>query len=62
MAVIGLACCGRAFALLLVRFPTWESLLGASPMAIAEAIRVGGLARVKAPRIKASVKSATWWY
>jgi endonuclease-3 len=44
---------GRAFARLLVRFPTWESLMGAEPTAIAEAIRVGGLARVKAPRIKA---------
>jgi len=47
---------GRAFARLLVRFPTWELLLGADPTAIAEAIRVGGLARVKAPRIKASVE------
>jgi endonuclease-3 len=44
---------GRAFTRLLARFPTWESLLGADPTAIAEAIRVGGLARVKAPRIKA---------
>jgi len=47
---------GRAFSRLLARFPTWESLLGADPMAIAEAIRVGGLARVKAPRIKAIVE------
>jgi len=47
---------GRAFARLLARFPTWESLLGADPTAIAEAIRVGGLARVKAPRIKAIVE------
>lgn len=50
---------GRAFTLLLARFPTWESLLGADPMAIAEAIRVGGLARIKAPRIKA-VAEEVW--
>jgi endonuclease-3 len=46
---------GRAFARLRERFPTWESLLGADPTAIAEAIRVGGLARMKAPRIRAVV-------
>jgi endonuclease-3 len=50
---------GRAFARLQVRFPTWEALLGADPMAIAETIRVGGLARVKAPRIKA-VAEEVW--
>lgn len=47
---------GRAFSRLLVRYPSWESLLGAGPMAIAEAIQVGGLAGVKAPRIKAIVE------
>jgi endonuclease-3 len=47
---------GRAFARLVDRFPSWESLMGADPTAIAEAIRVGGLARVKAPRIKAVVE------
>jgi endonuclease-3 len=47
---------GRAFARLLARYPSWESLLGADPMAIGEAIQVGGLARVKAPRIKAIVE------
>jgi endonuclease-3 len=47
---------GRAFARLVNRFPSWESLMGADPTAIAEAIRVGGLARVKAPRIKAVVE------
>jgi len=47
---------GRAFARLVGRFPTWESLLSADPTAIAEAIRVGGLARIKAPRIKAVVE------
>ena len=47
---------GRAFTRLVGRFPTWESLLSADPTAIAEAIRVGGLARIKAPRIKAVVE------
>jgi len=47
---------GRAFARLLGRFPTWEDLLVADPAAIEEAIQVGGLARVKAPRIKAIVE------
>jgi endonuclease-3 len=44
---------GRAFARLRLRFPTWEALLGADARDIEEAIRVGGLARIKAPRIKA---------
>jgi len=45
---------GRAFARLRLRFPTWEALLlGVDPQEIAEAIRVGGLARIKAPRIRA---------
>jgi len=34
------------------RFPTWESLLAADSAEIAEAIRPGGLANIKAPRIK----------
>ena len=34
------------------RFPTWESVLAANPVEIAEAIRPGGLANVKAPRIQ----------
>ncbi len=44
---------GRAFSRLLVRFPNWETVMAADPMAIEEAIQSGGLARVKAPRIKA---------
>ena len=44
---------GRAFARLRLRFTTWEALLGADPREIEEAIQVGGLARIKAPRIKA---------
>jgi endonuclease-3 len=44
---------GRAFARLRLRFSTWEALLGADPREIEEAIRVGGLAGIKGPRIKA---------
>jgi endonuclease-3 len=43
----------RAFAELVSRFPTWESVLGASPDDITNAIRSGGLAAQKAPRIQA---------
>ncbi len=42
----------RAFEQLKARFPSWEAVRDADPGAIAEAIRQGGLARVKAPRIK----------
>jgi len=38
------------------RFPTWESVLAADTTEIAEAIRVGGLANVKAPRIKEALR------
>jgi len=41
----------RAYASLRERFPTWEALAAARPEQVAEAIRVGGLARIKAPRI-----------
>ena len=34
------------------RFPTWESVLTADTTDVAEAIRLGGLANVKAPRIQ----------
>jgi len=44
---------GRAFDQLVARFPTWAQALAAGPEAIARAIRVGGLADVKAPRIHA---------
>ena len=42
----------RAYASLRERFPTWERVRVASPQAIAEAIRVGGLSRQKSVRIK----------
>jgi endonuclease-3 len=44
--------CERAFASLRAEFPTWEAVVAASDDAIADAIRAGGLASVKAPRIK----------
>jgi endonuclease-3 len=44
---------GKAFARLLATFPTWEAIAAAPAEAIAAAIRDGGLAGQKAPRIKA---------
>jgi endonuclease-3 len=43
----------RAYAALRERFPTWEDVRDASPEAIAASIRTAGLARQKAPRLKA---------
>lgn len=42
----------RAFAGLWARFGAWEAILAAPVAAIADAIRSGGLAEIKAPRIK----------
>jgi endonuclease III len=42
----------RAFLALQERFPTWEGILAADDAEIIEAIRAGGLAQVKGPRIK----------
>jgi endonuclease-3 len=42
----------RAWRRLKERFPTWESVLAADAADIAEAIRPGGLADMKAPRIQ----------
>jgi endonuclease-3 len=39
------------------RFPTWESVLAADTTEIAEAIRPGGLANVKAPRIQEALRA-----
>jgi len=41
----------RAFARLKERFPTWSQVLAADVGEVEEAIRVGGLANIKAPRI-----------
>lgn len=42
----------QAWTRLRERFPTWESVLAADTAELAEAIRPGGLANVKAPRIQ----------
>lgn len=43
----------RAFRSLRAAFPTWDELARARPDAVADAIRSGGLANTKAPRIQA---------
>jgi endonuclease-3 len=48
---------GRAFMRLKDRFPTWEALMAAPLDEIEEAIAVGGLARIKTPRIKAALEA-----
>ena len=47
---------GRAFDLLRDAFPTWDEVVGASATAVADAIRSGGLADTKAPRIQAILR------
>ena len=42
----------RAFASLRATFDTWESVAEAPVVAVADAIRSGGLAQIKAPRIR----------
>ena len=42
----------RAFAKLMETFPTWEGVLNADVEALAGSIRIGGLAKVKAPRLQ----------
>jgi endonuclease III len=42
---------GRAYEALRLRYPTWERLAAAPVSGVATAIRLGGLANVKAPRI-----------
>lgn len=48
---------GRAFMRLRSRFGTWEELLAADPDEIVPEIQAGGLARIKAPRIKAALEA-----
>jgi endonuclease-3 len=47
---------GRAWESLRARFPTWEGLASARPREVETAIRAGGLARIKAPRILAVLR------
>ena len=42
----------RAFAKLRETFPTWEDVLNADVKALAESIKMGGLSKVKAPRLQ----------
>jgi endonuclease III len=47
---------GRAFDSLRARFPTWEAVARAPSAAVADVIRSGGLANIKAPRIQAILR------
>lgn len=49
----------RAYASLVARFPTWEGVRDAPVDAVASAIRMGGLARIKAERIQAILRALT---
>src|SRR5258708_36435496 len=42
----------RAYQQLIAAFPTWEEVRDAPTYAVADAIRTGGLANIKAPRIQ----------
>ena len=46
----------RAYAAMRERFPTWEIVRDADPAALANALRPGGLADQKAPRIQAVLR------
>jgi endonuclease III len=46
----------RAFDLLRTAFPTWSDVVDAPALAVADAIRSGGLANTKAPRIQAILR------
>ena len=48
---------GRAYMRLIQRFPTWEDVMNAPIEEIEREIAVGGLAKQKAPRIKASLQA-----
>src|ERR1700753_3980789 len=47
---------GRAFKLLRERFPTWDEVRDAPVAEVEDAIRPGGLAQQKAPRIQAILR------
>jgi len=44
---------GRAFANMQRLYPSWDAVVAAEPVALADSIRLGGLANQKAPRIQA---------
>ncbi|HEV8564019.1 MAG TPA: endonuclease III [Actinomycetota bacterium] len=47
---------GRAFEALRAKFPTWEQVVRARATSVANAIRSGGLANTKGPRIQAILR------
>ena len=47
----------RSFESLRSRFPTWEGVIDADTEEIADAIKMGGLSNIKAPRIQAALQS-----
>lgn len=49
----------RAYAALIARYPEWETVRDAPLDEVAAAIRVGGLARIKAQRIQAILRELT---
>jgi endonuclease III len=51
----------RAYAQLIRSFPTWEEVRDAPTGAVADAIRSGGLANIKAPRIQDALHTLTAW-
>lgn len=48
---------GRAFESLRQRFPTWDEVMDAPVEELAEAIKPGGLANVKAPRVQSVLRA-----
>src|SRR5579859_7315337 len=52
---------GRAYQQLVATFPTWEIVRDAPTDEVAKAIRSGGLANVKAPRIQEALHILTDW-
>lgn len=52
---------GRAYEQLVQTFPTWEEVRDAPTNKVAEAIRSGGLANIKAPRIQDALHTLTEW-
>src|SRR5713101_4252930 len=51
----------RAYQQLVTIFPTWEEVRDAPTFEVAEAIRSGGLANIKAPRIQDALFTLTEW-
>ena len=50
---------GRAYAQLVARFPSWMAVRDAPTAAVADAIRMGGLAQIKAERIQRILRELT---